>query len=254
MKLRDLIDRAVKPRLHERFAPLLQSQLSYAEDISEEAGDSGSEDLTLSGLSLVIEYEGAQGQRTQRVVTCKQYEVRASKEYLRAYCHHRGAIRSFRVDRIIDIFDPTTGESLSPVQAFFARFAPDKVAKSGLSWGLSVGRRADLIALLNGLVFIARCDKEFHASERACLEGALTNFWLRLELLGDPDFDDILAYAGKLSPDGETFWVAMHRFREEPRLAEIFRRQSQLLIAADGVVRPEETYWSIEIEEFLSDA
>jgi len=108
-----------------------------------------------------------------------------------------------------------------------------------------------LIALLNGLVFIARCDREFHPTEKACLESALTSFWLRLEFAGDPDFSEIMSYADKLSPDGETFWLAMQRFAENPKLAMIFKRHTRELIEADGVIRPEEAYWSIEIEDFL---
>src|SRR5690349_2752391 len=128
MRLRELIDRAVRPRLHERFSTALAHDFDLDADISEDAVAGGNEDLTLAGVGLVLEYEDSRGRQTQRLVTCKQYEIRAGKEYLRAYCHHREAVRSFRLDRIVDIFDATTGESLSPVQAFFARFAPDKIA------------------------------------------------------------------------------------------------------------------------------
>jgi len=252
MRLATLISRAVKPRLNPRFGDLLTKEVDAAGDFSEASHADEVEDLTLSGISLVLEYEDSRGQRTQRVVTCKQYEIRAGKEYVRAFCHHRGAVRSFRLDRIADIFDPETGESLSPVQEFFARFSPDKITNSGLSWNLSVGRRADLVALLNALVFLARCDRDFHPAERTCLEGALTSFWMRFELPDEPDFEDILKYCDRLSPDGETFWIAMHRFREEARLSAIFRRQARLLIEADGIVKQEEAYWSVEIDDFLS--
>lgn len=254
MKLRDLINRAVKPRLHERFGNLLLQIPEFDDEVLNEHADDEADLGSLSGLGLILEYEDSRGRSTQRVVTCKQFSIEGGFQYLKAYCHHREAVRTFRLDRIVDIFDPRTGESLSPVQAFFLKFSPDKITQSGLTWGLSVGRRADLIALLNALIFIARCDREFHPTERAVLEVALTSYWIRLELLGDPDFEDILAYADRLSPDGETFWLAMHRFLEENALGDIFKRHVRMLIEADGIVRSEEVYWGLEIDEFLSDA
>lgn len=254
MKLRNLLNRAVKPRLNEKFGEL---QVEFVDDtgvICEETNSQLDDDaVSLAGLTLVLEYENSKRELSQRVVTCRQFSISAEKSYLKAYCHHRAALRTFRLDRIKDIFDAKSGKSLSPVQAFFASFSPDKVTKSGLPWGLSVGRRADLIALLNALVFLARCDREFHPAEMHSLEGALTAFWMRLELLGNPDFDDILAYADRLSPDGETFWIAMQRFREDQALADIFQRHARMLIEADGIVREEEAYWLLEIAEFLSE-
>jgi len=251
MKLRDMLTWVVKPRLHDRFSRLeLEIREFDDEDLDSESLDSME---NVGGLSVVIEYTDTKGNSSQRLITCWKLSVRADKEYLNAFCHHRKAPRSFRIDRITDIFDAQTGESLSPAQAFFATFKPDETSASGLTWGLSVGRRADLVALLNALIFIARCDKEFHPSERESLENALTSFWMRLEILGDPDFEDVLRYADKLAPDGETFWVAMHRFKEEPRLADIFKRHANLLIQADGVIQKTEAYWSAEISDFFSD-
>lgn len=256
MNLSDLISRVVKPRVHDRFAALLKQPQDATADISEDYDATAVDDpeQSLVGLNLVLEYEDARGNRTQRVVTCREYSIRAGRGYVHAYCHHRAALRSFRLDRIVDIFDPITGESLSPVQAFFANFSPDKVTRSGLGWGLSVSKRADLVALLNALVFVARCDREFHPAERNCLEAALTSFWMRFEIRDDPDFTEILGYADRLSPDGETLWIAMHRFREEPILASIFARHARLLIEADGIIRREEAYWSVEIDEFFNEA
>ncbi|MEQ1496206.1 MAG: WYL domain-containing protein [Novosphingobium sp.] len=255
MKLRESMLLAVRPKIHERFGEVL-CEIPDLEDETDfvEPDEVGGIIESLSGLALLLEYENSKGVRTQRVVTCKQFSVQAEKSYLKAYCHHRRAVRSFRLDRILDIFDPSTGESLSPVQAFFSQYSPDKITQSGLTWGLSVKKRADLIALLNALVFIARCDREFHPAEIASLESALTSFWLRMEVLGNPDFDDILEYANRLSPDGETFWIAMGRFREEKALASIFKQQVSKLIEADGVVRDVEAFWALEIDEFLSFA
>ena len=248
MKLREMLSKAVRPRLHNTFAGL---ELSMPDDEEELPPEEQKLDK-ISGICVIITYEDSKGNSSQRLVTCKQLSVRGGKYYITAFCHHRQAPRSFLIDRIVDVFDANTGECLSPAQAFFAEFEPDQFARSGFSWGLSVGRRADLIALLNALVFLARCDAEFHPAERDSLEHALTSFWLRLEILGNPDFDDILAYADKLAPDGETFWIALHRFREDEALRDIFVANSNRLIQADGDIHERESFWSFEIADFFS--
>lgn len=252
MRLRDLLMRAVKPRLHSKFGQITLS--AYAEDEDQAIGllSEPSYELTsVSGLPLLIHYRGTDGQESQRLITCKSISDRVGTRYLTAYCHARNAVRSFRLDRIVDLFDPSTGEALGGVQDYFDQFKSDRIAESGLSWGLSVNRRADMVALLNALVFLARCDRDYHPAEHAVLEQALTGFWLKLELPGDPDFDDILQYARKLSPDGETFWLAMNRFRGDARLASLFKSNACLLVEADHVVRQEEAYWLLEIQDFL---
>ena len=255
MRLSEILGRVVKPKLSDKFGEIYLRVPEF--DDSEEvdnvdiALDKKLPELTIDGLALVLEYEDSAGKASTRLVTCKQLSVEADKHYIRVYCHHRAAIRTFRLDRIKEIFDPQTGECLSPVQAFFAQFAPDKISQSQPGWGLSASRRSDLIALLNALVFLARCDREFHPAERQCLENALTTFWLRMEVAGNPDFDDILNYADKLAPDGEIFWVAMHRMRESSHLAGIFRRQAAIMAEADGVVKDVEAFWLLEIDEFF---
>jgi len=253
MKLIDLLNRAVRPKLNEKFGNLLVEVPEFDDESDEtDVSLAQSEFDSLSGLSLILEYADSKGRRSQRVVTCKQLSVQAEVQYLKAFCHNRQSIRTFRLDRILDVFDAQSGASLGPAHGFFAQFAPDKVSTLGLSWGLSVANRADLIALLNALVFIARCDREFHPAEQAALETALTSFWIRLEIAGDPDFSAILDYAARLSPDGETFWLAMQRIAGNSRLSTIVKQQLKAIIEADGIVRQEEAFWSLEIEQFLS--
>ena len=253
MKLRDLLHKAVMPRISSQFGGILLEIPEFDDDSEFHEDESDEASLeSISGLAVVIEYSSAKGETSQRLITCKQFSKEAEVKYLKAFCHRKQAVRTFRMDRIGELFDPESGESLGAPEVFFGRFSPDKTKGSPLGWGLSVGRRADLIAMLNALVFVARCDREFHPAEKNSLEAALTSFWLRLEILGDPDFQDILDYASRLSPDGEIFWLAMKRFRANPVVATIFRQQVQALIEADGFVRQEEAYWSLEIDEFLS--
>lgn len=252
MKLGDIAKSVVRPKLHKSFEDI--KKINPFDDSDREITDYEeveNEQHSVSGLALVIEYENAKGEQSQRLISCKKLSLRANKHYLQAYCHQCESHRTFRLDRIVGVFDSATGECLNPVQAFFDQFALDEMAKSGLSWGLPVAVRADLIAFLNALIFVARCDQEYHPLEREALETAIIGFWLRREISGDPDIEAIIKFADKLAPDGETFWIALHRIREIQPLVTHFKRCAGDIIHADGIVHKLEGYWAVEIEQFF---
>lgn len=242
----------VRPEVHPSRA--IDYDLGHLTDDDEVEFETKPTELeTVSGLAVIIEYENAKGERATRLVTCRRLDVHADKKYLFAFCHSREAVRQFRIDRIREIFDHRTGESLNPVEDFFVRYSPDGITNSPLGFGLSVRRRADFMALLNALVFIARCDKDYHPLERSTLENLLSRFWLRLELLNEPDEAAVLATADRLAPDAETFWVALHRIAEQPALVRIMQETAREVIEADGVVAKEEFYWGTKLDQFFRE-
>lgn len=68
----------------------------------------------VQGLSHRIEiaYEDATGARSDRIVTVRRVlgEARNGPEYIAGVCHNRVAVRHFRLDRILQLTDLTTGE------------------------------------------------------------------------------------------------------------------------------------------------
>lgn len=140
----------------------------------------------------------------------------------------------------------------NPAELFEA-FATDRVQASKPGWGLGVRQRADLSALLNVLVFTARCDREYHPLERATFEDAVCRFWLRTEAAGEPDCEAIKAYCDRLAPDAETFYVALHRCAENPKLARLLRESVKCVVDADGRLASEEVYWGSAIDEFFGE-
>lgn len=252
MLFENILNLVVKPKLHKKFQNLSKNQIFESELDSDEKIDKLAPRITsITGIPIVIDYKNSNNKRSQRLISCKGLSIRANKTYLAAYCHQCSSFRTFRIDRIIEIFDPETGESLNPVEAYFSSFTIDEKSSSGLSWGLSVRDRANLIGFLNALVFIARCDKEYHPFERDQLETAIVGYWLRSEFKGSPDCDAIVKFADKLSPDGETFWIALHGIKEQPQLINHFKNCVGNIIAADGVIKSEEAYWGVEIEQFF---
>jgi hypothetical protein len=242
----------VRPDVHP--SRLIDYDLNNLTDDDEVEFESNKQELEMvTGLAVIIEYENAKGERATRLVTCRRLDVHADKKYLFAFCHSREAMRQFRIDRIREIFDHRTGESLNPVDDFFKRYSPSGISNSPLGFGLSVHRRADFLSLLNALVFIARCDTEYHPLERSILENLVVRFWLRLELPNDPDVSAVLATADRLAPDAETFWGALHRIVQQPALVRIMQETAREVIEADGVVKKEEFYWGTKLDQFFRE-
>src|SRR6185503_13967184 len=154
----------------------------------------------ISGFLCVIAYRDAKGQQSVRRITCQQIISAGGHAYLNAFCHERRARRQFRVDRIAQLIDIHTGEVTDDPGRFLASFAIDRKTASGLSWGLSVRQKADLVAGLNAMVFMGRCDKEWHPLERSALERFVASFWIQSELRGDAPLGDILDHAERLTP------------------------------------------------------
>ena len=205
----------------------------------------------IAGVSCIIAYSDAVGNASERIVTCQRLDEHAGQSYLWAYCHSRSRVRQFRIDRVVSVCDTLTGEQYASPSAFFGSFATDRHHVSKVGWGLSVQRKADLIAFMNALVFIARCDRAFHPLEREALEAAVCGYWMRQEHSGDPDCASIMAYVDRLAPDAETFWLALQRCAASPQTINFLRRAAHNVIAADDDVTPEEFYWGNEIDEFI---
>lgn len=207
----------------------------------------------IAGTSCIIEYRKADGEESQRVVTCQRLDQHGDVLYLYAYCQTRKQVRQFRVDRVLSVCDVETGEQYASALAFFANYQTDSQHASQLGWGLSVRRKSDFLSFLNALVFLARCDREFHPLERQTLEQIVATCWIRMEYPGDPDVHSILAHVDRLAPDPETFWVAMHRCANTPTLLGQLKRGAREVVEADGWIADEEFYWGSRIDDFVRE-
>jgi hypothetical protein len=239
----------VSPRFIE-LADELEDDEPVASESSDEPPSRPLE--AISGYTCIIAYRNAKGVASQRQITCIRMEQAAQTLYVRAYCHGRQQNRQFRLDRIEAVADVHTAEIVSDdPQYFFARFEVGHRQSSKIGWGLSVVQRADLLAGLNALVFVARCDQEWHPTERDEIERFVTSYWLRTEAPGEPPLPDILEHASRLSPDPEVFYVSLTRCHDRPALAPIIRRSIQRVIEADGRIHQKEFYWGSAIDAYF---
>lgn len=248
----EIVGKFVRPTVHPSRTVDFQL-VAFDDDDSDFSGSSIDSVEPIAGLAVVIEYGNAKGEKATRLITCRRLDVHGELRYISAFCHSREALRKFRVDRISEVFDHQSGESLGNAFSFFEKFSPDGIERSPMGFGLSVKRRADLMALLNALVFVARCDQEYHPLERSVLDKLLTRFWLRLELSGEPDEAAILRLADRLAPDAETFWVSIQRLAADQRLAKILLEGAKEVIAADGMMTKEEFYWGSKLDQFFRE-
>ncbi len=219
---------------------------SYVED--EHPAGNGE---AITGFCCIISYRDSKGRESERRITCQRLDDAAGIAYIYAYCHERAAVRQFRVDRIVYVADLLTGEIEESASSFFSRFGVGQRQRSPVGWGLSVRSRADLLAGLNALVFMARCDKEWHRAERATIEDFVSSYWLRAELRGQPPMDDIMRHVDRLAPDPEAFFVSLTRCQQSPLLAATIRRRMAAVIDADGVLHDAESFWGGKVDDFF---
>lgn len=201
----------------------------------------------ISAFVCIIDYDGE-----SRLITCRRYDTIGDMGYVGAICHAAGGYRQFRCDRIEAVFDATTGEAIGD-GTLFSKFAVDSHRDRAPSWGLTSSRRATLVAGLNVLAFMARCDGRWHPLEADIVEGFVCTMWLRKEWEGEPPLAEIVAHAQRLAPDAETFFLALRHYAHSETSTRILRRAIGDLIAADGRICSAETQWAAEADAFFQE-
>jgi hypothetical protein len=201
----------------------------------------------ISSFVCIVDY----GEGT-RLITCRRIDRIGELHYVGAICHTARGYRQFRCDRITSVYDASTGELIGN-GSYFEQFALDASRERSQTWGLIPSRKAMLVAGLNILAFMARCDGIWHPLEEEIIESFICTMWLRNEWEGDPPVNEILAHAQRLAPDGETFFRSLRQYATSSKSAKIISRAVGDLIAADGVICSTEASWGAEIDAFFSE-
>jgi hypothetical protein len=202
---------------------------------------------SIAAFACIIEYDGE-----QRLITCRRFDLIGEVGYVGAICHLAGGYRQFRCDRIQTVFDTASGEALGDGD-FFHRFEAQSRREREPTWGLTPSQKATLIAGLNVLAFMARCDGRWHPLETPVIEKFVCSMWLRKEWPEDPPLDEIVAHSQRLAPDSETFFRALRHYAHSSTSAKVLQRSIADLIAADGVICSAEMSWGSEIDAFFRE-
>jgi len=144
--------------------PPVVFQVGY--DEPEETPDWSTEEFKTSyrprpvKAQIKIRYKDSNGDISERVVDVRECDTWAPDGYLNGFCHTRGAIRTFRLDRIESAIDVETGELIHNLNDY----AVKKYEESPVA---AVDKLFDTHSdALRVLFYIAKADGRFTAKEK----------------------------------------------------------------------------------------
>jgi hypothetical protein len=207
---------------------------------------------SITGRHALIIYSDSRNRETERQIVCRRIEEHNGQHHLMALCLLRSQIRQFRLDRIRQFVDCSTGEIFEPGEDLLHHYAPAFASKSPFHYGLSPRQFADFNAALNVLAFIARCDGVFDDVEADAIADFAVALWMRAEFDASLDLDQVTRHARSLNPDPESLWVSLDHCMRNRVIASILPQHIAAVIDADGVQHSQEIYWANEIAAVLA--
>lgn len=217
-------------------------QLVY-EDEEDKENSSYEEDLSDTiGTALFITYKSSKGEISTRRISIKKTE----NDKIWAYCFEKQALRSFRLDRIIEAVDMATGEVLLENDGLLSELsAPEiedsKDAKSATKKALQKCRHG-----LNILVYLARCDGHFHSDEIDILSHYMMSECFETNF----DSDYLETRFKRHYPDIDDFFDSIDILeKKDPRTIQIISRYAAQIVQADGIIVQQEATLLTELEQ-----
>lgn len=229
------------------FEPL---EVVSEEDDVDEGDDVGG---PISGFVCTIEYADAQGVVTERAIVCRRYELFNGAPRVGAICVQSKRYKLFQCARILEVTDAQTGESLGDGR-FFEQFSIGAVLEGAHNWNTTPRRKEHIIAGLNVLCFMARCDGHWHELEAEVISDFVCALWMRKGWEGDPPLDRIAAHARRLAPDGKVLRSAIREYAHSSTSSALLSRFVHRIVCADGVVTRDEHLWVEAYAELMAEA
>jgi hypothetical protein len=197
-----------------------------------------------SSWSLFIRYVDARGINSERRITCRSLEYAiGGAPTINAICHERQALRAFRLDRVVEMIDLSTGEFVDPGAHF------SMLRACGLPF-----QDRGIATFTKMLVFISFCDG-YHPSEWVPIEQAITRYALRFGG-DDRTVEGALKSARGLAPDSRDFLNCLGVLIRSPinarkQIARLALESCAAIIDADGRISDEEMHWGSAVSEAL---
>ena len=204
---------------------------------------------TTQPMLVELTYVDGQGRRSTRQVTVRAVGRSGDHLYLRGLCHQRGAMRCFRVDRIVEVVTPLDGGVYENAIAFLS----DDLLISGdgdpatASLDAAFARSTDIVM---ALAFLARCDGDYARHEQDAIARVLAR-------RADGIAYDAAAAARRIAllhPDFDDFAGAIGRVARTPEEALELAHAAIEVVDADGVYAPEERRFMKELAGVLEAA
>jgi len=188
-------------------------------------------------------YEDAAGNVSQRIVTVRKIETGRSGPMLLCFCHLRQRARRFSLDRVMEVFDVSTGEVHGNPVAFFLGHPLLTAAESHEDRAFRLC--SDDLTILT---VVGAADGRFDPDEQDQL---LVHVFDRYED-GTLDEDLLRGRLSLLTPDHASFFRSLSRVRPED--GRLLRRSLRRIVDADGHVDPAELAFIETIEGHLVGA
>lgn len=235
--------------------PALHPDVRGCDDLPDavEPADDGEELQPIAGYVCIIEYADVHGEVSERMIQCRRYEIYDGNPIVGAICGKSGRYKQFRCDRVLEVTDPETGQCLGDGH-FFGQFAVGRIRDAVDTWNTTSQRKSLIIAGLNVLCFMARCDGRWHQLEEEQIVDFVCALWMRKEWEGEPPLDEIVAHARRLAPDGEILAKAVRQYAHSTTSSAVLKRYVQRVVAADGTICDKEHHWTMQFDEMLADA
>ena len=189
-----------------------------------------------------LTYQDAARNVSQRIVTVRKIETGRSGPLLLCFCHLRQRARRFSLDRVLEVFDASTGEVHSNPTVFFLNHPLLTVAESHEDRAFRLC--SDDLTILT---VVGAADGRFDPDEQDQL---LIHVFDRYED-GVLDEDLLRRRLSLLAPDHASFFASLSRVR--PENGRLLRRSSRKIVDADGVIDPAELAFVETIEAHLSN-
>lgn len=188
-------------------------------------------DVDVFGQAFVLIYVDSKGEISERRVIGRACYNLNENIMFRAKCLERQSVRTFRVDRISQLFCGVTGEQLSPITDYLS---PNETLDGDNSKNQNSLRAATRV-----LMTLARSDGHVHPKELEVIDNFLNSARDRLDL--SVNIDNLRSYARRLAPDFENFIeTAEAALRGQRMFAFQLIEAARVLVKADGAVTREE--------------
>lgn len=212
-----------------------------AADSVDDAEMAGATDVAETApIVFHLVYEDAAGNVSQRIVTVRKIETGRSGPLLLCFCHLRKRARRFALERVIEVFDVSTGEIHVDPKAFFLQHPLLAVAET------HEDRAFRLCANdLTILTVVGAADGRFDPDEQDQL---LVHVFDRYED-GALDESRLRRRLALLTPDHASFFRALSRI--QPEDGRLLRRALRRVVDADGEIAPAEHAFVETIEGYL---
>lgn len=231
----------------DKAPPTIEFAVDASDDTAEMiAVEPAEPDFALAGMRVGIAYKDERGSRSKRVIRLRRLDAGDYASYLHAFCELRKDERTFRLDRIDILYDPSTGEILGNPDQFFGPYIERSLLEEERTIEKSRFRRAwtaiealrDELAVL---ILVARADGRFVKAEQNMMLKYASERARELDVeLNDEGLVVLLNWIKTQDPSEPEARIAVRNLARRPDALESIWEVSELIAEADGKVREQE--------------